>query len=170
VIIATVLLILTAAGVGFLIKTQVTPDIDQGRFVILVHLPAYASLAATSHATQEIEGILLKIPSIQSEVSEIGNYSSQDYFAVLNSSINTARIECQVKDNYNVSSTIQLVRREISTIKPYLAELSASMSVTRPSTTFERILNPEGATSIYRYWEMILKTRHTLRIHFATVT
>lgn len=138
----TALLILISLGTALLIKTEEAPDIDQSRFVILVNLPAYSSLNATDYAVKEIESVLLKMPMIEAVVSDVGVYSSEDYFAVLKSSVNSARVECQVRGKYDVKDVISHVRAALSRVEPQLSEINAGILITRPSTTFERILDP----------------------------
>ena len=138
----TAVLTLLSLGTAFLIKTEEAPDIDQSRFVILVNLPPYSSLTATDFADRQVESVLLKMPEIKAVVSDVGIYSTEDYFEVLNSSVNSARIECSVKGKYSVKNVIDEVRSSLVHVEPQLSEIGASIMITRPSTTFERILEP----------------------------
>ncbi len=138
----TVLLTIVSLGTAFLIKTEEAPDIDQSRFVILVSLPPYMSLTATDHAVNEIESTLLKMPEIESVVSGVGVYSTEDYFENLSSSVNSAKVECRVRGGYSVAKVIDDVRGSLAGVKPQLSQLGAAIMITRPSTTFERILEP----------------------------
>lgn len=138
----TAILTLLSLGTAFLIRTEEAPDIDQSRFVMLVNLPPYASLTATDFAVRQVESVLLKMPEIKAVVSDVGIYSTEDYFEVLNSSVNSAKIECSVKGKYSVKNVIDEVRNSLVHIQPQLSEIGASIMITRPSTTFERILEP----------------------------
>lgn len=138
----TAVLTLLSLGTAFLIKTEEAPDIDQSRFVILVNLPPYSSLTATDFAVRQVGSVLLKMPEIKAVVSDVGIYSTEDYFEVLNSSVSSARIECSVKGKYSVKDVIDDVRSSLVHVEPQLSEIGASIMITRPSTTFERILEP----------------------------
>lgn len=138
----TLVLAIFSAGAAFLIKTEQAPDIDQSRFVVLLDLPAYASLEATDEAVQKVEDVLLKMPEISAVASNLGTYTTEDYYEVLNSSINNAKIECRVNRGYSVAQAVGKLRGLIRVIDPQLSGLSADVVITRPSTTFERILEP----------------------------
>ncbi len=139
---STAFLTLISLGTAFLIKAEDAPDIDQSRFVILVNLPPYSSLSATEYAVREIESVLRKIPEIEAVVSDVGVYSTEDYFEVLKTSINSAKIECRVRSDNSVRYTVDRLRSLLGSLRGELLQVGAEAMITRPSTTFERILEP----------------------------
>ncbi len=140
VLIGTGILTLISLGTAFLIKSEQAPDIDQSRFVVELSLPSSSTLNAVSSASAGMESLLLTIPQIKDVVADVGISSKEDYFKIINAATNKAKIECRVKNGYSVKSTIGSVRKNLKTILPTLKQYSANILITRPSTTFERIL------------------------------
>ena len=136
----TVILIIISAGTAFLIKSEEAPDIDQSRFVVELTLPPSSTVEAVSVVSSRIESLLSSLPQIKDVVADIGISSKEDYFKILNASTNKADIECRVKSGNKVKDVIDIFRSKLKSINPLLNEYSANVLITRPSTTFERIL------------------------------
>jgi hydrophobic/amphiphilic exporter-1 (mainly G- bacteria), HAE1 family len=140
VLIGTGILTLLALGTVFLIKNEQAPDIDQSRFVVDLTLPPSSTLSAVSNASEKIESLLLTMPQIRDVVADVGISSKKDYFKIINAATNKSTIECRVKPGYTVKNTIASLRKKIKKVIPALNQYSANILITRPSTTFERIL------------------------------
>jgi hydrophobic/amphiphilic exporter-1 (mainly G- bacteria), HAE1 family len=140
VLIGTAILILVSLGTAFLIKSEQAPDIDQSRFVVDLILPPSSTLKAVNKASAKIESLLLTMPQIKDVVADVGISSKEDYFKIISAATNKSEIECRVKPGYTVKSTITYLREKIKNMVPTLNQYSANILITRPSTTFERIL------------------------------
>ncbi len=80
------------------------------------------------------------MPQIEDVAADVGISSKEDYFKIINASTNKSTIECRVKSGYKVKNTIAIFRKKLKKIAPALNEYSANLLITKPSTTFERIL------------------------------
>ncbi|HKJ81605.1 MAG TPA: efflux RND transporter permease subunit, partial [Ignavibacteriaceae bacterium] len=136
----TALLTLLSLGSAFLIKSKEAPDIDQSRFVVDLTLPPSSTLAAVSGVSSDVEKLLLTMPQVKDVVADVGISSNEDYFKIINAAANKSTIECRVKPDYTVKNTIDLFRKKLQILTPELNKYSANFLITRPSTTFERIL------------------------------
>jgi len=136
----TLVLIIISGGTAFLIKSEEAPDIDQSRFVVELTLPPSSTVEAVSTVSSKIESILLSMPQIEYTAADIGISSKEDYFKILNAATNKAEIECRVKPEYKVKDVINLFREKIKSLLTVLNDYSANILITKPSTTFERIL------------------------------
>jgi HAE1 family hydrophobic/amphiphilic exporter-1 len=140
VLIGTCILILISLSSAFLIKSKEAPDIDQSRFVVDLTLPPSSTLNAVSAMSASVENLLHSMPQIKDVVADVGISSKEDYFKIINAATNKSTIECRVKPGYSAKNTIDLFRKKMKNLIPTLNKYSASLLVTRPSTTFERIL------------------------------
>ncbi len=140
ILIGTGVLIIVSAGTAFLIKSEEAPDIDQSRFVVELTLPPSSTVDAVGFVSSKIESLLLSLPQIEDVVADIGISSKEDYFKILNAATNKAEIECRVKSGYKVKDVITLFRDKAKRLTPVLNNYSANILITKPATTFERIL------------------------------
>lgn len=140
ILIGTVVLIIVSGGTAFLIKSEEAPDIDQSRFVVELTLPPSSTVEAVSSVSAKIESLLLSLPQIEYAAANIGISSKEDYFKILNAATNKSEIECRVKPEYKVKDVINLFRDKIKSLTPLLNDYNANILITKPSTTFERIL------------------------------
>lgn len=140
ILLGTFVLIIISSGTAFLIKSEEAPDIDQSGFVVELTLPPSSTVEAVSTVSSKIESLLLSMPQIGDVVADIGISSKEDYFKILNASTNKAGIECRVKQGYKVKNIIALFRKKLNKLSPLLNEYSANVLITKPSTTFEKIL------------------------------
>jgi len=134
------ILILISSGTALLIKSEEAPDIDQSRFVVDLTLPSSYTVVEVSTISSKIESLLLSMPQIKDVVADIGISSREDYFKILNAAANKAEIECQVNPGFKVKEVIALLRNKLKNLSPVLNEYSANVLITKPSTTFGRIL------------------------------
>lgn len=140
ILIGTVVLIIVSGGTAFLIKSEEAPDIDQSRFVVELTLPPSSTVEAVSSVSAKIESLLLSLPQIEYAAANVGISSKEDYFKILNAATNKSEIECRVKPEYKVKDVINLFRDKIKSLTPLLNDYNANILITKPSTTFERIL------------------------------
>ena len=89
------LILAFALGVGGLARitpTSFLPEEDQGAFFVQVQLPEGVSVARTSEAVAQVEGILKSMPQVRDTVSIIG-YSFLDSFSSSNTAFMVAVLQ-----------------------------------------------------------------------------
>ena len=67
-------------GIGRVTPTGFLPEEDQGAFFVAIQLPDGSSVARTSEAVAQVEGVLKSMPQVKDTISIIG-YSFLDSFA-----------------------------------------------------------------------------------------
>lgn len=139
-LILTLILTIIAAGVAFLIPSEEAPDIDQSRFVVQISLPPSVTFGLTNKVSARVESLLVAEPDIRYVVADVGISSREDYFKALNAKTNLSVLECTTQPGVPVSKVVREVRSSIQNIEPYLSLYSADVSIVKPATTFERIL------------------------------
>ncbi|MGC8596242.1 MAG: efflux RND transporter permease subunit [Candidatus Kryptoniota bacterium] len=140
VLLLTFLLTVVAGGIVFLIPSEEAPDIDQSRFVVQISLPPSVTFDLTNMVSAKVESLLTASPYIKYVVADVGISSREDYFKALTAKSNLSVIECTTQDDIPVSEVVKGVHSALKNLNTFLSLYSADITITRPATTFERIL------------------------------
>jgi HAE1 family hydrophobic/amphiphilic exporter-1 len=96
---------LGVAGIGRVTPTGFLPEEDQGVFFVAVQLPDGSSVARTSEAVAQVEGILKTMPQVKDTISVIG-YSFLDSFSASNSAFMVAVLQ-PFEDRKKAADSVQ---------------------------------------------------------------
>ena len=145
----------SALAVGWNLRRDLLPDVDQGAFEVRIQLPEGTDLATTADAATTIEGALAEDPGIDAVFSRIGRDVQAYGEGEQSSDLNSALLQVRVASGEETADVLERVRPVADRLPEATVTVQAGQA-----TTLGRILGGEAADVAVRVRSESLDSAH----------
>ena len=142
-------------GLGWNLRRDLLPDVDQGEFDVRIELAEGVDLTATADAATTVEDLLLADPGVDVVFTRIGRDVRAYGDGEARSELNSAFLQVRVVDGEATADVLERVRRVADRLPDAVLTIQAGRA-----TTLGRILGGEEADVAVRVRSESLDTAH----------